>query len=194
MTRRHVTRGRSPSTLMVAAAVLIPLALAGCAGDDASREPVDMIPVLAAAQTSQDEIPSAPDADGLGVQPDTTRLLRESDTETHWVAVGDDGSICLVSWLVDTALYGSSCTPPDVFFDRGTSLQIAADGVYRSTSLLVPSDVDLAPVDVTAPGSAAGSDPATAQLVVMTPDQARTLDDMEVERETGGTFVLRTGS
>lgn len=194
MTRHRVARRRSTTTWMVAAAVLTPLALVGCTGDDASREPVDMIPVLAVTQTSRDEIPSAPDADGLGVQPDTTRLLRESDTETHWVALGDDGSICLVSWLVDTELYGSSCTPPDIFFDRGTSVQIAAGEVRGSTSLLVPSDVDLAPVDVTAPGSASGSDPATSQLVVMTRDEARNLDDMEVERETGGTFVLHTGS
>ena len=194
MTRHRVTRRRTTSTLIAAAVILAPAALTGCSGDDASREPADMIPVLAAAQTPQDEIPSDPDSEGLGLQPDTVRLLRESDIETHWVALGDDGSICLVSWLVDTELYGSSCTPPDVFFDKGTSLQIATDGVRGSTSLLVPSDVDLSPLDVTAPGSASRVDPATAQLIVMTRDQARNLDDMEAERETGGTFMLHTGS
>ena len=39
-----------------------------------------------------------------------------------------------------------------------------------------------------------GAPTTPGQATVMTRDQARNLDDMEVERETGGTFVLHTGS
>ena len=149
MTRHRVTRRRLTTTWMVAAAVLTPLALAGCAGDDASREPVDMIPVLAATQTSQDEIPSAPDAEGLGVRPDTTR---SAPRERHRDALGRPRRRRQHLPRVVARRHGTLrfvVHPAGHLLRPGDLVAELLGEVRGSTSLLVPSDVDLAPVDVT---------------------------------------------
>lgn len=180
-------RRRTTTVLIAVGGLLIGMALSSCAGDEPSREPADMVPVLSVEQSQSDRLPDARSEVQFDLQADTVRLLRETADETHWVALNDAGSICLVTSLAGTQAFGASCSPPDAFFERGASILTSVEGRSGSTGLLVPADVDLTSLGLSETATAGDS---TTQLLALTRDEVRSLSGAEVPRETGGTFTL----
>src|SRR5690606_18644125 len=96
----------------------------------ASRDPVDMVPLLADAQAPRDVLPEVVedmDIADSAIAMETTRLLYAGEQERFWVALDEAGNICLLTLLAEAdapdpatdGLWATSCPAPDAFYRSG---------------------------------------------------------------------------
>ncbi|MBT0993239.1 hypothetical protein KIN34_02905 [Cellulomonas sp. DKR-3] len=95
---RRRSRVLAVAALVVAAALVVVGVLWARSARDAPdvAAPTDLVPALAAAQGTDDQVP-AEDLEDLTVSAPSTRLLASTAYGTHYAALGRDGDVCLVT-------------------------------------------------------------------------------------------------
>lgn len=145
------------------------------------------------AQTDAPDSESIPDVllDN-GADPDTARVLGDSDYGTHWVATDPEGNICIASQLYndseDNWVDASSCTPPDIFNDHGIYVAAGGEGLQSATAYLLPPDVDASELASTDGFELLSTDPQPVAVVgTKAPGNG---SPITLPREGSGTFEL----
>lgn len=172
-------------------------------GSHRALEPGDLVPALANPQTSQDAIPAGL-AEDSGIDKESTRLLGVNSLGKYWVALNDDGGICLIAGLPYEAdddldnieISGMSCPEASAFAEHGGYLSVGGEDVAGVTLFLLPDDVDPASVaDIveTAKSETEGtvdyfSD--FAHLIATSRDASSAFKGVEVERTDGAPLAL----
>lgn len=168
-----------------------------------SLEPGDLVPALANPQLPQDDM-HADMAENLGIDEDSTRLLGVNSLGKYWVALNDEGGICLIAGLPNEAdddlnnieVSGASCQEASVFAEQGGYLSMGGEGVAGVTLILLPDDVDPASVDSVVETASNETDGTIdhfadfAQLIATSRDAGNAFKGVEVERTDGDPLTL----
>ncbi len=165
---------------------------------EASRDPVDMVPLLAEAQAPRDVLPEGVEDMEVAesaIAMETSRLLYAGEQERFWVALDEEGNICLLTLLAEAdapepateGLWASSCPAPDAFYRSGAALRAAGSGLSGSLGQLIPADVQMDHPDL---ASSDGADTRSAHFLVRAPADSRAAGNLDLERTTNETFTL----
>lgn len=189
---------RNTPFILFASGVLAATGLASSAvatsTDDLSLDPYDLVTALGQSQVSSDLLPADSSIGGQAqILPDTVRQLNSTPDGDQWVALSEDGSICLIVHLSDRAdghaedagLEGASCTSPANFGRYGASLRLEGAPGNGLVSHLLPSDIR--PEDVP---SSSRAETQVAPLVSMTVVEADALGAITIQRPNGGEIEL----
>ncbi|MEJ5867982.1 hypothetical protein WDV85_09555 [Pseudokineococcus sp. 5B2Z-1] len=100
-----------------------------------------LVPALGELQGDQDRLPGAERTGpvDVGVDPASTRYLGETRRARYWVALTDEGAVCLVDAFGtrEAEALGSTCTSPRAFADGGIQTRTTSS-TTTATGYLVP--------------------------------------------------------
>ncbi len=165
---------------------------------EASRDPVDMVPLLADAQAPRDVLPEVVedmDIADSAIAMETTRLLYAGEQERFWVALDEAGNICLLTLLAEAdapdpatdGLWATSCPAPDAFYRSGAALRAAGSGLSGNLGQLIPADVQMDHPDLVAADDA---ETRSAHFLVRAPAESRAAGNLSLKRATDEMFML----
>jgi hypothetical protein len=164
------------------------------AAEDLSLDPGSLVPVLERAQANSDALPSDSSiGDQALIISETVRQLESTVTGEQWVALSEEGDICLIVQLSDSAdghpedakVAGASCTSPANFARYGASLRVEGAPGNGIVSHLLPSDI--APDSLS---SSVRAETEVAPLVSMSATEADALGVLTIQRPNGGEIEL----
>lgn len=180
-TKKRVALGVAVAGL---SAITIALAMSGAFSTGSPKDPSAMLGVLSNDQTERDRLPQ--DTSGTALIPgaiDTSsRYLGDSGSADLWVALDDQGDICLMQLLKNSQAATSSCAAPQQFATSGLFNAANASGTASnpgefSEAYLVPDGYRIDPVPEglrqLAPGLLAGDTRGPADVMVFRADGSR---------------------
>lgn len=191
MSTKNVRLRVFQGAVMAGAAGLLLTATAMPAAASSAKPVEDVIPALAAAQTTADAAPSIIDLDALGVDASELRSLGSDDVADYWVARSGNEDVCLVAHVRGgNEVASSACVSIADFYQHGLGIITgeSQDTPDRATeAYLIPSDVN---VDLVPNGEEARLAEATSTQFVAARPGSVDFTRTEIERTDGSTFVF----
>lgn len=162
-------------------AITIALAMIGAFSSGSTKDPGAMLGVLSKEQSERDSIPMDGSETALipSVISASSRYLGDSGSADLWVALDDQGNICLVQLLKKSLSATSSCTEPQRFAKSALYNAVNASGTASipsefSEAYLVPDGfhIDSIPegLNQLSPGLLAGDTRGAAGVMTFLAD------------------------
>jgi len=197
--------------VILSAALLLVLLVVGCSGDGPESPPAstDVFRLMDAPQEDADVFRFARPEPMQDLLPDTTRSLGSAGEAEYWVALKENGALCLITTFlaVESEFVGMTCGDEDGSLGTGLSTKTVGssqpDDIVRSEAYLLPDDVDATPLNdhlakyllpLEAPKGLTDERAALQEDInffAIGPG-AYKLPEIELKRTSGETFTFRT--
>ncbi len=194
-------RQRKLLTIVVSAIATVGF-FAGCSRNQTSSTdatPQDLVPLLAQPYDAAESTPESFDLTDMDAQ--SVRLIGDSHLGRHWVALDEEGNMCILTELAEVELGSIACTTAEIFQDRGVAHRLngtditpvevhvfPADIMEENIKQAMPADVELGAENGP---QLIGRDGTTA--LVFNSDIANKLQGLKIQRDAGaGTLTLFT--
>lgn len=130
------------ATLAVAS-IGVAFLTAGARPEGQSLAAGQLVGAFERSQSATDELPKSLSSIARDAQLElaTSRFLGRSSLGTHWVALDDDGSVCLLTSLDEGSVAGGNCMPRQQFATNGAALRVTGPTGRGEVAHLLPPGV-----------------------------------------------------